>query len=202
LQRKPANRLGLRGAQEAREHSWLKYFPWKDLYEKKIESPFIPKSGDNFDAKYCNAPDKIGNNTKEKYDRYLRDETYKDAFRDFYYYYNENDDNDKNNTPEKKFTNPHLYYTGTTRQQLTNESEGSYHTRNSNYERSLGSTISVEDKFSKIKNMSHSSSSNTLLRHYRNSSVGPGGGTTSNSTASSSSLYMHRKSGSTTNFNY
>jgi len=33
----------LRGAQEIKDHAWLKYFPWKDLYEKKLESPFIPK---------------------------------------------------------------------------------------------------------------------------------------------------------------
>lgn len=43
LQRKPANRLGLRGAQEVKDHVWLKYYPWKDLYDKKLESPFIPK---------------------------------------------------------------------------------------------------------------------------------------------------------------
>ena len=43
LQRKPANRLGLRGAIEIKDHAWLKYYPWKDLYDKKLESPFIPK---------------------------------------------------------------------------------------------------------------------------------------------------------------
>ena len=43
LQRKPANRLGLRGAVEIKDHAWLKYYPWKDLYDKKLESPFIPK---------------------------------------------------------------------------------------------------------------------------------------------------------------
>jgi hypothetical protein len=43
LQRKPANRLGLRGAVEIKDHAWLKYYPWKDLYDKKLDSPFIPK---------------------------------------------------------------------------------------------------------------------------------------------------------------
>jgi serum/glucocorticoid-regulated kinase 2 len=108
LQRKPVNRLGLRGAQEVREHAWLKYYPWKDLYEKKIDPPFVPRIGDNFDAKYCNAPEKLGNNTREKYDQYLRDETFKDAFKDFYFYYNDFDPNDKNNSKEKKLFNPHL----------------------------------------------------------------------------------------------
>ena len=108
LQRKPINRLGLRGAQEAREHAWLKYYPWKDLYEKKIESPFIPKIGDNFDAKYCNAPEKLGNNTREKYEQYLREESFKDCFKDFYFYSNEFDPNDKCNSKDKKLFNPHL----------------------------------------------------------------------------------------------
>jgi hypothetical protein len=98
----------LRGAQEAREHAWLKYYPWKDLYEKKIESPFIPKIGDNFDAKYCNAPEKLGNNTREKYEQYLREESFKDCFKDFYFYSNEFDPNDKCNSKDKKLFNPHL----------------------------------------------------------------------------------------------
>lgn len=43
LQRKPSNRLGLNGASEVKEHIWIKYFPWKELYEKKLEAPFVPK---------------------------------------------------------------------------------------------------------------------------------------------------------------
>lgn len=43
LQRKPSNRLGLNGAGEVKEHPWIKYFPWKELYEKKLEAPFVPK---------------------------------------------------------------------------------------------------------------------------------------------------------------
>jgi len=43
LQRKPKDRLGLFGAKEVKEHSWLKYYDWKDLYQKKIKSPFIPR---------------------------------------------------------------------------------------------------------------------------------------------------------------
>ncbi len=116
MQRKPANRLGLRGATEVKEHAWLKYYPWKDLYDKKIEAPFIPKVGDNFDAKYCNAPEKIGNDTKEKYDAYLRDENTKGIFRHFSYHNEENEDIPNKNsrisnssvyTKDIKFVNPH-----------------------------------------------------------------------------------------------
>lgn len=28
---------------EVKEHVWIRYFPWKELYEKKLESPFVPK---------------------------------------------------------------------------------------------------------------------------------------------------------------
>ncbi len=116
MQRKPANRLGLRGATEVKEHAWLKFYPWRDLYEKRIEAPFIPKMGDNFDAKYCNAPEKIGNDTKEKYEIYLRDDSYKHAFKNFTYYNEEihedlakknNNRNNSSYTKDMKFVNPH-----------------------------------------------------------------------------------------------
>ena len=38
LIRKPENRLGFRGANEVKEHPWIKYYPWNLLYEKKIDS--------------------------------------------------------------------------------------------------------------------------------------------------------------------
>ncbi len=121
LQRKPANRLGLRGATEVKEHPWLKYYPWKDLYEKKIESPYKPKFGDNFDATYCNNPDKIGLHTRERYENYLRDEKLKEIFKNFTYVDYEDLRGRDYTTPTKKkknlqenkdkdkhFLNPHL----------------------------------------------------------------------------------------------
>ena len=53
LMRKPEKRLGYRGAYELMRHPWLKYYPWKDLYNKKIQAPFIPRKKDNFDKRYC-----------------------------------------------------------------------------------------------------------------------------------------------------
>ena len=65
--------------------------------------------GDNFDAKYCNSADKMGQNTKERYESIVRQDNYKENFKDFFYYFNEFDPNDKNNTRDrKKFYNPHL----------------------------------------------------------------------------------------------
>jgi len=53
------------------------------LYDKKLDAPFIPKLGDNFDKKYCEGPDKIGETTKGRYEKYIREENFQIAFRNF-----------------------------------------------------------------------------------------------------------------------
>jgi hypothetical protein len=100
LKRKPANRLGLRGAIEVKEHVWLKYYPWKELYEKALDSPFIPKAGDNFDVKYTSQIERLGNDTKERYEGHLRNESLKEAFKCFTFMYLEGKET-------KIFNNPH-----------------------------------------------------------------------------------------------
>lgn len=85
LQRKPANRLGLKGISEAKDHPWFKNYPWKDLYEKKIDSPFFPKTNDNFDRRYCEQQEKIGMETNERYQAYMQDEEFPNVFRKFTY---------------------------------------------------------------------------------------------------------------------
>jgi hypothetical protein len=85
LQRKPINRLGLKGPTEVKDHPWIKSYNWKDLAEKKMESPFIPRVGDNFDRKYCEGIDKIGPDTRERYDNYIRDDDFHIKFRNFTY---------------------------------------------------------------------------------------------------------------------
>ena len=58
LQRKPANRLGLNGPNEVKQHVWLKDFDWKALLEKRFPAPFTPPNkDDNFDQKQANGPD-------------------------------------------------------------------------------------------------------------------------------------------------
>ena len=83
LQRKPANRLGLRSAEEVKEHPWIKKYKWNELYNKKLEPPFKPPEGDNFDKKYCNQEEKVGNALKKKYEKYLNDPNYANAFDNF-----------------------------------------------------------------------------------------------------------------------
>ena len=109
IQRKASNRLGFRGATELKEHSWFKYYAWKDLYLGKIGSPFIPKEEDNFDEKYCNKPDQAGINTKERYLKIKESFNYKVIFNDFYYFNREEQEKRRyNNTENCK--NPHKIY--------------------------------------------------------------------------------------------
>lgn len=43
IQRKPLNRLGFNGPEEVKNHPFLKDTNWKELLDKKITPPFIPK---------------------------------------------------------------------------------------------------------------------------------------------------------------
>lgn len=111
----------MRGAIEVKEHSWLKYYPWKDLYEKRLPSPYTPPSGDNFDSKYCGSDNKISAETKLKYELLLKDPAYKDSFLNFTFYgeFNEAIEEERRkrnpsghanglNNILAKFSNPHL----------------------------------------------------------------------------------------------
>jgi len=42
LQRKPANRLGLNGPNEVKNHLWLRDVDWQALIAKTTLAPFIP----------------------------------------------------------------------------------------------------------------------------------------------------------------
>ena len=112
LQRKPHLRLGSRGAAEVKEHSWFKYYPWKDIYLGKFNSPFIPRQGDNYDYKYCNKPERISLNTQERYFNIMNSNNYNSIFKDYYYFNREEEENENENSNFniRKFKNPHLVY--------------------------------------------------------------------------------------------
>lgn len=219
----------MRGAQEVKEHPWLKYFTWKEMYDKTLEAPFIPKLGDNFDSKYCNAPDKIGLDTKEKYENYLRNESFKDAFNGFTHNQLDSEEEAKKSAKESKiqssktnqsamimntrealknmkFSNPHMNITNVSMSTtnlykdcsisyLNNSSiENKNNLSSINIENKNCNLSSIENKFLKMKKQAASSSStSSLLRQYKMSNI-------SNNSTSTSINYLHRRTGSTGNY--
>jgi hypothetical protein len=200
----------------------------------------------------------MGQNTKERYENIIRQDTYKECFKDFFYYFNENDPNDKYNTRDrKKFYNPHLNINDNLSQirsernsfsskDISSSSSTSYiNKRNSNYnisnqggyssmsnlnlnqniQRSINEKINIlnniENKFSKIKILSSNNASRSAIKHYRHASTGSLNA--NNSTSNSSNLHnninnnnnivsnnnnsgysnmIHRRSGSSANYQY
>ena len=102
IQRKPKNRLGYNGINEIKEHIWLKFFNWKDLYLRKLDAPFVPPFDDNFDTFYCNKEKPPGIETLERYEK-IDKTLYKTLFIDYFYYDREKDQeiNEKINKENK-----------------------------------------------------------------------------------------------------
>lgn len=108
--------------------------------------------GDNFDQKYCQAVEKIGQNTKENYDNMIRRETIQNYFKLFTFISNEDDiKKDEKKLKDKKFTNPHSTIT-------INSSEDSRIKTNDRT-----NSLIIENKLSKYKNVSSSTSSTSNL---------------------------------------
>lgn len=159
LQRKPANRLGLRGAQEVKEHAWFKYYPWKELYQGQLESPFIPRTTDNFDFKYCNAPDRLGINTQERYSYIMRDENYKEVFANFYYFNREHVEREEaKKAAMTRYVNPHVVYLD------QNERGQMEHSIKS---ATMVSSRSIDEKYGNFRKLSGSHSAATLIKTHR-----------------------------------
>ena len=85
LIRRPEKRLGFKGIYELKEHSWLKYYPWEQLEKKKLPSPFEPEKKDNFDKRYCESVDHIGEDTKLRYEEIILEQNYQKEFINFKY---------------------------------------------------------------------------------------------------------------------
>ena len=93
--RNQEKRLGFKGIHELREHNWLKYYPWELFEKKNLPSPFIPENRDNFDKRYCESVDKIGEETKMRYEDILLDGVYQLQFKNFKYNKDEEEDKKK-----------------------------------------------------------------------------------------------------------
>jgi serine/threonine protein kinase len=80
LQRKPQNRLGFGGPLEVKNHAWLKDVDWGKIMQKSLESPYLPKSQDNFDAA------QVGNDWRDELDKVdLRDPGVQNLFIGYFY---------------------------------------------------------------------------------------------------------------------
>ena len=168
LQRKPINRLGLRGSIEVKEHLWFKDFDWKGLYLFKLKAPFIPKQGDNFDHRYCNAPDKSGVNTLERYRNIMNSAKYKEAFIDFYYFnrFSKINSNNKDFDNKKEFKNPHLIFLEEDKIEIEKENENNEKNKNIDDARSWNNLFLIGSEHYKLRKLPSSNSSYTLLKGY------------------------------------
>lgn len=124
LQRKPGQRLGIRGDEEVKRHEWFNNFDWESVYKKRIAADFVPRNGDNYDSKYCNAEEPLNLSTMERYEEINKNMNYynKYIFQKYTYYDVEkeraswlNSLKNKSKKQEKQedyivFINPHLIY--------------------------------------------------------------------------------------------
>ena len=105
IQRKPNMRLGYKGINQIKSHKWFNRFSWEDLYNQKIEAPFIPSEDDNYDANFCEKEDNINKQYIERLNQIMSSNGYKTCFKN-YLFFNIYDENNI----EKNFINPHKNY--------------------------------------------------------------------------------------------
>ena len=165
LQRKPINRLGLRGCMEVKEHLWFKDFDWKGLYLFKLKAPFVPRQGDNFDHRYCNALDNCGINTQERYRNILNSSKYKEAFIDFKYF-NRFYKNKNNIDNKREFKNPHLIYLEEDIKENENDNNNDKSIKNFDDIRSMNNLFMIVNDHYRLRKLPSSNSSYTLLKGY------------------------------------
>ena len=86
LERKKDKRLGSNGFKEIKEHPWLIDFNWDELLNKEIQPTFIPPQSDsNYDKKYCNEIEKIGEETQKEYNSIKNKIDYNKYFENYTY---------------------------------------------------------------------------------------------------------------------
>ena len=105
IQRKPNVRLGYKGIYQIKQHNWFVDFDWKELYNMKMEAPFIPLEENNYDINYCSQEDIINDNERKKLDKIKSTNEYINGFKNYLYF---NLYDKKNQKIE--FINPHKIY--------------------------------------------------------------------------------------------
>ena len=83
LIRKADKRLGHNNISELKSHPWMASIDWELLAQKKVAPPFLPNQNENYDKKYCEGEDEIGEETIERYQSYAQNELYPDYFKNY-----------------------------------------------------------------------------------------------------------------------
>ena len=96
LIREPQNRLGFNGINDIKNDEWFSGINFKELYKKKLKSPYKPISEENFDRKYCNYEEKNSLMTLERYKEIMNSNIYEKIFINYTYYPLADINNDKN----------------------------------------------------------------------------------------------------------
>ena len=106
IKRNPSCRLGHKGINQIKEHIWFSDINWKDLYNMKLEAPFIPLDEDNYDFNFCNKEDIIDPAEQEKLDKIKSSNEYLNGFKTYKYF----NLFEKNINKHNEFINPHKIY--------------------------------------------------------------------------------------------
>ena len=106
IKRNPSCRLGHKGINQIKEHIWFSDINWKDLYNMKLEAPFIPLDEGNYDFNFCNKEDIIDPAEQEKLDKIKSSSEYLNGFKSYKYF----NLFEKNINKHNEFINPHKIY--------------------------------------------------------------------------------------------
>ena len=101
LEKNIDNRLGSKGINELKNHPWLKYYDWKNLYLMKEKPLFIPPK------KLIISDEEIKEEGIKQ--KPINSDIYKIAFKDFLYF-NKYSKNNNINERTTQFINPHSFY--------------------------------------------------------------------------------------------
>ena len=141
IDRKQELRLGNKyGIKELKEHFWLKYYPWTELENKLLPGPFIPEKRNNFDKRYCESIDQIGDTTLIRYEQIALRDNYITAFANFYYnrddkdniLNNNIDNNNTNKNINNKETNNNIMIEDNSKKKVIKEENNKEDTNNTN----------------------------------------------------------------------
>lgn len=84
IQRKPANRIGLNGSEEVKQHIWLKNFDWDSLLSKTMKPAFLPEKRPPVKPRVLNTEEEEKQEKeKEEFHQMLRRNSIQEIYKDY-----------------------------------------------------------------------------------------------------------------------